>query len=104
MNIVKANLQPRIVTLAELNARLLPMARGDKWAEGAIVDLWKKGAPIPQPAGEPERRILIPQQFQLWFEDFSKRLGIQQSSTAAYTGIQNLYRSSAGMATTRRRR
>lgn len=89
-------LQPRIVTLAELRKRLLPMAMGDKWAEGAIVDLWKKGAPIPQPEGEPERRILIPEQFAAWYSDFQKRLGILRTSTGAYKSIQNQFASSAG--------
>jgi hypothetical protein len=89
--------QPRIVTLAEMKAKLLPLAMGDKWAESAIVDLWKKGAPIPQPAGEPERRILIPEQFQLWFDDFSKRIGVSQTAKTAYSSMQNQFRSSGGM-------
>jgi hypothetical protein len=91
-----SKLQPRIVTLAELKQRLLPLAHGDKWAEGAIVDLWKKGAPVPQPAGQPERRTLIPEQFAMWFTDFQQRLGLSQNSTGAYSNIQHLFSGSAG--------
>lgn len=79
------------------------MAMGDKWAEGAIVDLWKKGAPIPQAQGEPERRILIPEQFQLWFADFSQRLGLSQTAQGAYLSTQNKFVASGGMLPTRRR-
>lgn len=80
--------QPRIVTLAELRAKLLPLTKGDVWAQKSIVDLFCKGAPIPQKAGEPERRILIPQQFELWFNDFSKRVGIGANGASVYNNMQ----------------
>lgn len=99
---VQAN-QPRIVTLKELQDKLLPMCHGDKWAEGAIVDLWKKGAPIPQPAGEPERRILIPEQFALWYTDFQQRLGIQRQAADTYSSMQGKLATSAGWSKSRRR-
>jgi hypothetical protein len=95
--------EPRIVTLAELKAKLEPMCHGDKWALSAISDLWKKGAPIPQPAGEPERRILIPEQFALWYADFQQRLGIQRQAVDTYSSMQNKLSASGGWRKTRRR-
>lgn len=95
--------EPRIVTLAELKAKLEPMCYGDKWALDAITDLWKKGAPIPQPAGEPERRILIPEQFALWYADFQKRLGIASQAQNVYGNMQGKLATSAGWRKIRRR-
>lgn len=103
INTEQTNL-PRIVTLAELQAKLVPLCRGDVWAMGSIVDLWKKGAPVPQPVNEPERRILIPEQFRLWFDDFSKRLGLNTPATTQYSNMQNqLTATSGGRISTRRR-
>lgn len=72
------------------------MALGDKWAEGTIVDLWKKGAPVPQAEGQPERRILIPEQFKLWFEDFAKRVGSKATPNDAYASKSKLLSASSG--------
>jgi len=96
--------QPRIVTLKELQDKLLPMCHGDKWAAGTIVDLWKKGAPVPQPEGEPERRILIPEHFRTWFNDFSQRLGIGSQAASQYSSMQNQLGANAGMRKATRRR
>lgn len=89
-------MQPRIVTLAELTAVLVPLCRGNKWAEGSIVDLWKKGAPVPQPEGEPERRILIPEQFALWWDDFNQRLGTGITVESTYQPLSRVFLASAG--------
>ena len=71
---------PRIVTEAQLQAALLPMLGLDRWAQDTVGDLWRKGAPVPQPgpAGE-EMRILLPTQFQTWFNDVAQRLGIKEA-------------------------
>ena len=71
---------PRIVAEAQLQAALLPMLGLDRWAQDTVGDLWRKGAPVPQPgpAGE-EMRILLPTQFQTWFNDVAQRLGIQEA-------------------------
>lgn len=66
---------PRIVTLKELQAVLFRYTFGWKWAEDAIVDLWKKGAPIPQAEGQPERRVLLPGQFAMWWAEVAQRMG-----------------------------
>lgn len=96
--------QPRIVSLADLKKHLLPLARGDKWAEGTIVDLWKKGAPVPQAANEPERRILIPEQFKLWFADFAKRVGATDTPSEVYASKSKLLSSTSGSLPKHRRR
>jgi len=67
---------PRIVTLRELRRALLPYCRGWPWAEDAIVDLWKMGAPVPNPGPE-EQRVLLMSQFKKWWHDVTERTGIQ---------------------------
>lgn len=89
-------MQPRIVTLAELKAKLLPICLGNKWGEGTIVDLWKKGAPVPQPEGEPERRILIPGQFKKWWDDLHQRLGTGFDTESMYQPLSRQFAASAG--------
>jgi len=69
-------LSPRIVTLRELRRVLLPHCHGWKWAEDAIVDLWKLGAPVPNPGAE-ERRVLLPSQFKKWWLEVTERIGVQ---------------------------
>jgi hypothetical protein len=67
---------PRAVTLAELRGVLLPLCAGWSWAEGAILDLWKLGAPTPDSGpGVPERRILLPGQFARWWGEVAARTG-----------------------------
>lgn len=77
-------MQPRIVSLAELKAKLVPLCLGYTWAENAIVDLWKKGAPVPQPESEPERRILIPMHFAAWWNEIQQRMGISATAPEVY--------------------
>ena len=77
-------MQPRIVSLSDLKAKLLPLCLGYTWAENAIVDLWTKGAPVPQPVGEPERRILIPTHFSAWWNEIQQRMGVNVAPAEAY--------------------
>lgn len=88
--------QPRIVTLAELESRLIPLCYGNKWALSTIKDLWTKGAPVPQPEGEPERRVLIPEQFEKWFNDLNSGLGFGVNGNEIYNILQRRMRASAG--------
>lgn len=93
-------MQPRIVSLADLKAKVLPLCLGYAWAEGAIVDLWKKGAPVPQPAGAPERRILIPQHFATWWGEIQQRMGVEAAAAEIYqqaTRNPKTFRSHAGL-------
>jgi len=83
-NIVTPRMQPRIVSLADLKAKLLPLCLGYAWAEGAIVDLWLKGAPVPQPGNQPERRILIPAHFSAWWAEVQQRMGVDVTAQRAY--------------------
>lgn len=99
-------MQPKIVTLPELQAVLFRHTFGWKWAEDAIVDLWKKGAPIPQPEGEPERRVLLPGQFAKWWDELAQRQGWATTGPQGYQQISPLFRTSGGMGAvpTQRRR
>lgn len=90
-------MQPKIVTLKELQAVLFRYTLGWKWAEDAIVDLWKKGAPIPQPEGEPERRVLLPGQFAKWWDELAQRQGLQTTGAQGYQQTSSLFRTSGGM-------
>ena len=96
--------QPRIVSLAELQEVLLPLCFGDKWAESTIVDLWKLGAPVPVAPGDPEKRILLPNQFKKWFADFSQRVGFSVTPDGAYNQAGKLLPTSAGSMPKQRRR
>lgn len=93
-------MKPRIVSLEDLKAKLLPLCLGYAWAEGAIVDLWKKGAPVPQPEGAPERRILIPQHFAAWWGEIQQRMGVGASAEEIYKAVTfdpTTFRSNAGL-------
>jgi flavin-dependent dehydrogenase len=71
------DLGARVVTLEELRRVLLPLCMGWVWAEDAIVDLWKTGAPTPDSGpGRPERRILRPAQFLSWLGEVAERTGV----------------------------
>lgn len=70
------DLGPRIVSFAELQAVLMPLALGYAWGEAAIRDLWLLGAPIPN---DMTKRILLPNQFMEWFEDVQARQGLNIS-------------------------
>ena len=95
-------LSPRMVSIYELRAKLRPLMLGYGWAEDALMDLWKMGAPDPSPASAPcslafgplacaramngkprcgiygcarEKRVLLPTQFEKWWADVTKRQG-----------------------------
>lgn len=93
----------RIVTLKELESFLVPLCRGDKWAISTISDLWKKGAPVPQPEGEIEKRILIPLHFMAWYNDLNQRLGTDVVAERAHKVVSKHMNRSAGMRTIGRR-
>ncbi len=84
--------RPRTISLKELRDKLLPLYATWPWADDAIVDLWKLGAPDPQalvcpqvaegsgpPCREREcphvKRILLPGQFQKWVHEVEQRQG-----------------------------
>lgn len=90
-------MQPRIVSLEDLKRKLLPLCLGYKWAEGAITDLWLKGAPVPQPAGEPERRILIPAQFAKWWGEVQQRMGLDAVAADVFPLPSSAFRTHAGL-------
>lgn len=90
-------MQPRIVSLADLKAKLLPLCLGYAWAENAIVDLWKKGAPVPQAQGEPERRILIPTHFAMWWNEIQQRMGISATAPEVYNLASTNFQTHAGL-------
>lgn len=92
--IVVPQMEPRFVTLSELRAKLLPYCFGYKWAEDAIVDLWKKGAPLPVAPGMPETRVLLPKQFAKWWEDVAQRMGYEEQSI--YSNLASTMKSSVG--------
>ena len=75
---------PRIVSFAQLRAALLPIVSGYGWAEDALRDLWLLGAPIPQPQGQAERRILLPQKFLAWWAEVQQRMGITTPGEVIY--------------------
>jgi hypothetical protein len=93
--------QPRLVTIDELRAKLLPLTMGYKWGEDAIHDLWKLGAPVPVNPGQPETRVLLPKQFEKWFTDVATRKGLD--TTNAYNSVAKTLRTSAGQTTSRPR-
>jgi len=88
--------QPRIVTLKELHDKLIPICGGDKWGIDTIGDLWKMGAPIPNVnPDQPEQRILLPGQFQKWFQDVATRTGNDLTARQAYNRTPGGKRASA---------
>lgn len=88
--------QPRIVSRDELRQVLLRYTFGYKWAEDAIDDLWKLGAPMPQAEGQPERRILLPGQFAKWWAELAQRMSYPTTGQEQYGEIKNLFRASGG--------
>lgn len=84
--------QPRIVTLQELKDKLIPIAGGDKWGLDTITDLWLKGAPIPNVSpNQPVQRILLPRQFEAWFNDVQSRRGLEPDAAAGHVrGVRGL--------------
>jgi hypothetical protein len=95
-----------MVSIYELRARLLPLMVGIPWAEDALMDLWKMGAPDPatwgqvcppgtcasHAQGKPacgkwgcarERRLLLPTQFATWWRDVATRQGLSLTPSQA---------------------
>ena len=97
-------LTPRMVSIYELRAKLIPLMAGYAWAEDALMDLWKLGAPDPSPRSSPctlafgplacarqsngkprcgvygcarEKRVLLPKQFEKWWADVAQRQGCE---------------------------
>lgn len=96
--ITPQQLQPKIVTLADLKATLLPYCFGWKWAETAITDLWLMGAPMPTGPGQPEQRILLPNQFAKWWGEVQTRMGLDLNARTLYaeTTKQRQFRNGGG--------
>jgi hypothetical protein len=77
---------PKMVSLAELRATLAPALNAVPWADDALTDLWKMGAPDPNAsvceAHCPEKlcphvkRVLLPRQFKAWWQDVEKRMDL----------------------------
>lgn len=79
--------QPRLVTLAQLQAVLGPVCQGWAWATDAITDLWQTGTPVPTRPGEPDTRILFPRQFAKWWEEVQQRQGFPAGAREAYDSL-----------------
>lgn len=92
---------PRTISLKELRDKLLPQIGGWKWAEDAIHDLWKLGAPDPQAymcpqvregSGKPcparecphVKRVLLPTQFAKWWAEVAARQGRETTAAQAF--------------------
>lgn len=98
------NARPRIVSLTDLRTKLLPICLGYAWAENAIVDLWKKGAPVPNLPGEEERRILIPEHFAAWWGEVQQRMGVDAPAPEMYRHASRDFATHAGLPRSRIRR
>jgi len=77
----------RIVSEAELFAALWPYIAHYPWAQDALRDLWRMGAPVPHrgPRGE-ELRVLLARQFAKWWADVAERAGIEASPAEVLRG------------------
>jgi hypothetical protein len=51
-------INPIKVKCPDLVNALWPLAEGDRWAEGTLVDLWKQGFPDPVPDIKDQRDML----------------------------------------------
>ncbi len=83
---------PRMISIVELRAKLMPLVGGWKWGEDAIVDLWKLGAPDPQASVCPllprckelhcphVKRVFFPGKFAAWWKEVSDRQGLELES------------------------
>jgi hypothetical protein len=81
------DLQPKCVTLPELKAALWPFCFGWSWAEDAIQDLWKLGAPVPGSTNM-VTRIIYPTQFRKWWAEVQQRMGIATPAEAIHAKIK----------------
>ncbi len=70
----------RVVTEKELFQKLWPFVQGYPWAQDALRDLWRMGAPLPYPAPDgSEQRVLLARQFAKWWRDVAERAGVDLS-------------------------
>ncbi len=107
--------RPRLVSIYELLVKLKPLMEGYSWAEDALIDLWKMGAPDPSPQARPcpqgtcrleaagrhkclpkfgcamEKRVLLPQQFATWWQDVAKRQGLDLTAQQALEGVEKKF-------------
>lgn len=107
MSSLDTDIRPRLVSIYELLSKLLPLMEGYAWAEDALMDLWKMGAPDPSPNSQPcqaghctlaqrglhpcvpkwgcalEKRVLLPQQFGKWWQDVAQRQGLDLTAAQA---------------------
>ncbi len=107
--------QARMVSIYELLVKLLPYIQGYPWAEDALMDLWRMGAPDPSPAARPcppgicslqahrlhaclpkwgcarEKRLLLPQQFAAWWQDVARRQGLDLTPGQALEGAYRAF-------------
>ena len=74
-------LQPLILSRAELTRVLLPLTTGYAWGEKTIVDLWTQCAPVPGTGVE--RRIISPAHLGKWLADVLNRQGRPLTEQAA---------------------
>lgn len=96
---------PRMTSMADLRRILLPLMEGYKGAEDALQDLWRMGAPDPDPRHHPcnredtgcwmnnrwgarrchkhacrrEKRLLLPTKFAIWWKEVADRIGLDYS-------------------------
>lgn len=104
------DIRPRMVSVYELLAKLLPLMDGIPWAEDALMDLWQMGAPDPSPKSQPcnpgtcqlkaagrhectpkwgcamVKRVLLPAQFGAWWHEVSQRQGLDLTAEQALAG------------------
>jgi hypothetical protein len=119
-NNLQVDTRPRLVSIYELLAKLKPLMDGYAWAEDALVDLWKMGAPDPSPQSRPcppgkcrlrdagrhaclpkfgcamEKRILLPAQFAAWWQDVARRQGLNLTVQDALDGARMAKRFGSG--------
>jgi hypothetical protein len=88
--------QPRMMTYAELWAKIFPFVRGYKWGADTVWDLWKSGRVVPQdrcPGGKPcpeypnckhVRHILLPAQLEKWWGDVAERISVDISASTIF--------------------
>lgn len=81
--------EPRIVTFEELKRVLGPYLKiAGPSAILELHDLWKMGAPTPDSGpGRVEKRILLPSQFNKWWNDLMRRYGMALSAKETLRGL-----------------
>jgi len=103
-----------MVSIYELLVKLRPLIDGYPWAEDALIDLWKMGAPDPSPNSQKcqgphcalevmkrnrcvpkfgcamEKRVLLPSQFATWWADVAARQGHPLTAAEALGGSREL--------------